>query len=413
MTKKTSEKNNKNNFFDIAIIGSSFVGMTAALKIAQISDQLKIAVIEKSDLVNSKKKADGKAFAISANSLKIFKKIDIFNHLQQFAGDIREIKIIDQDLPIILNFSIDDEDKKDIENQTSQLGQIIESHHIFNILREKILAQKNITIFDDQSFKNIENKKTEDGEVVEIETDKNEKIICFLALACDGRYSEVRDYFKVDFSKKNYQQTAIVFNVAHQKKHQNIAYEKFYTGGPLAILPMQDQHQSSIVYIVKGDLAEVFLTMDEENFINQIKQKTEEILGEISLTSEKFSYPLNLFQAKKFFSGKVILVGDSSTAIHPIAGQGFNLGIKGVEILTNLIERNHQSFTPINSDLMIEEYNKMAGFNAKKMAIATDLLNKIFESNSLALKISRNIGLAMMNKSKMLKNIFIKNAGGF
>ena len=133
--------------------------------------------------------------------------------------------------------------------------------------------------------------------------------------------------------QKNYQQKAIVFNIKHQKPHQDIAYEKFLRGGPLAILPLKDQHHSSIVWIAPDKDAEAILEMDEENFTHQLNKKMENCLGEIFVVSQKFSYPLIMVEAQKFYHERMLLVGDASCGVHPIAGQGLNLGLGGIKIL--------------------------------------------------------------------------------
>jgi 2-octaprenyl-6-methoxyphenol hydroxylase len=377
--------------------------MTAALSLAQISPELKIAVVEKQDIINQDKKRDGRAYAISAASLKLFREIGIYDELLPKSGKISDIKITDYKSPFILDFIGLEVDEKD-----GQLGQIIENYHIHNALRNRLLKQENVTIFSPNFYENI---SFENG--VEVILNDGKKISAKLLLACDGRFSPLRKKYQIPTTEKNYQQTAIVFNISHKIPHQNIAWEKFLTGGPLAILPFKDQNQSSVVWIAPDDLASTILKLDEENFTSQLAKKMENCLGEVKVISDKFSYPLIAIEAEKFYHKKMLLIGDASCGVHPIAGQGFNLAIAGIDILRDLIEKNLFSGLDISAQNLIESYHKKAKAKSKKMLVATDILNSLFETKSLSISLARDFGLGLVNKLPHLKKFFIKNAGGF
>ena len=181
----------------------------------------------------------------------------------------------------------------------------------------------------------------------------------------------------------------------------------------MAILPLKNTNRSSIVWIAPDNLAQAILTLDEENFIQQLTKKMEHCLGKTSVISEKFSYPLTLIEAEKFYHEKMLLIGDASAGVHPIAGQGFNLAIGGIKILCELIKNNLFCGQDIAGQNLIEAYNKKARFEAKKMLVATDILNSLFETKSLSIGLARDLGLGLINKIPKLKNFFIKSAGGF
>ncbi len=423
----------KNNNFDIIIIGGSFAGMTSALVLSNVSPNLEIAVIENQDITKEDRKADGRAYAISAASLKLFKEIGIYNDLKSIAGKISDIKITDYKSPFFLDFL-----GKEVDEKEGQLGQIIENHHIHNALRNKLLKRENITLFCPHSYEEINfehhwNPKRSEGshnnEVcntksfvcaqdnkngnVLVKLDDGKVLKSKLLLACDGRFSKLREIYQIPTTQKKYHQTAIVFNVQHKNSHENVAYEKFLPGGPLAILPMQNKYQSSIVWIAKDNDAQAILSLDEENFVHQLQKKIENSLGDVQVISQKFSYPLILVEANKFYHEKMLLIGDASAGVHPIAGQGFNLAISGINILCNLIKNALFCGQDIASKSVIEEYNKKAKLGAKKMIIATDILNSIFETKSFSIALARDVGLGLVNKISVLKKFFIKSAGGF
>lgn len=423
--------------FDITIIGGSYAGMTAALALAGIDESLKIAVIEKQDIRNQDKKRDGRAYAISSASLQLFKEIGIYDATTEQAGKISDIKITDNKSPFVLDFI-----GSDVDNKDGKLGQIIESYHIHNALRNRILQQKNITIFCPNSYQKItfaENMLRQhfdklsataqhdaDGyaessgshaelveALVKVKLDDETILKSKLLLACDGRFSKLRELYQIPTAQKNYHQIAIVFNIWHERSHENIAWEKFLPGGPLAILPFKNQHESSIVWIVKEDLAPAILSLDEENFSQQLRKKMEECLGEVRVISEKFSYPLIAVKAEKFYHEKMLLIGDAACGVHPIAGQGFNLAIVGIKILRDLIRNNLLCGLDVAGFSLIDDYNKKARSSARKMLIATDVLNSLFETKSLPISAMRDLGLGLVNKIPRLKKFFIKNAGGF
>ncbi|MBL6664364.1 MAG: FAD-dependent monooxygenase [Rickettsiales bacterium] len=386
--------------FDIVIIGGSFAGMTASLSLLEKVGNLKIAIIEKNDLQNEEKKADGRAYAISSKSLDLFRRIGIYDELQKVAGKIEDIKITDYKSPFFLDFI-----GKEVDEKEGQLGQIIENYHIFNALRKKVLENENITLFAPNSYADIEFG----NESTKVILDNGKVLESKLILGCDGRFSELRQKYDIYTATKNYYQKAIVFAIKHAKKHDNVAWEKFLPGGPLAILPFHNQNESSIVWISRDELSEAIFALDEENFKQQLMKKMDNCLGEVEVISKKFIYPLTLVEAEKFYHERLLLIGDASCAIHPIAGQGFNLAIRNIEILANLIAK---SDGVLDKNLIVS-FNKKAKIAAKKMVIATDVLNSIFETKCGVIGIARDIGLGAINKLPKLKKIFIKSAGGF
>ena len=382
--------------FDFIIIGGSFAGMTSALALSNVSPDLKIAIIEKQNILKEDKKRDGRAYAISSASLKLFKEIGIFDELQTEAGIISDIKITDYKSPFFLDF---------LKRETGgDLGQIIENYHIHNALRNQILQRKNISVFAPNFYQEI---KFENEVAVKI--DSGEVIRSKLLLACDGRFSKLREIYQIHTTVKKYGQTAIVFNVEHALPHQNIAHEKFLPGGPLAILPLKNPNHSSIVWIAPDHLAQAILALDEKNFAQQLMKKMEDCqgdkFGETKVISEKFSYPLIAIEAEKFFHKKMLLIGDAACGVHPIAGQGFNLAVTGINILCELVKNSDQN--------LIETYNKKTKSEARKMLVATDILNSLFETKSLSISLLRDFGLGLVNKLPRLKKFFIKSAGGF
>jgi 2-octaprenyl-6-methoxyphenol hydroxylase len=389
--------------FDIAIIGGSFSGMTAALALANISPDLKIAIIERQDILNNDKKPDGRVYAMSSQSLELFGEIGILEEIKKSAGIIQDIKITDYKSPIILDFL-------SAKIGAKNFGFLVENFIIHNALRDELRKRNNVSIFIPNCYKNID--FDDEKKLARVEIDDGRILQSKLLLACDGRISALRELFNVYTVVKNYHQNAIVFNISHELEHKNTAWEKFLYGGPLAILPLQNPLQSSIVWISKKEESDAIFKLDDENFTHFLAKKMENCLGKVEVISEKFSYPLILVEAQKFYHKKMLLVGDAACGVHPIAGQGFNLGIAGIKILRDLIKEYFFCGLEINSDQLIERYNCKTRAVTRKMVVATDILNSLFETKNPIIKIARELGLFGVEKFPIIKNFLIKNAGG-
>ncbi len=387
-----------NNNFDIIIIGGGFSGLTAALSLAKANPNIKIALLEKSDIIKQDKKRDGRAFAISQSSLKVFEKIGISENIKPFAGVIEDIKIVDGNSPFYLHF----------DGNKSAFGLVIENYHIHNALRDKALQQNNLEIICPNFYQEI----IFEDDKVSVTLDNQRIIFAKLLLACDGRFSSLREKFHIKTFQKSYQQTALVFNISHSLAHQNVALEKFVPDGPFAVLPMKNNLESSIVWTVKSDKAETILQMDEENFLAQLQKLVGNYLGKIKVSNAPFKYNLDLIVADKFYYQRMILVGDAAHGIHPIAGQGFNLGIDDIKVLTDLVKEYFECGLDIGSQTLLQKYNYVRKISTYKMAGATDGLNSLFSNRSKILKAIRNSGLVVVEKLPVLKKFFIKNAGG-
>jgi 2-octaprenyl-6-methoxyphenol hydroxylase len=391
--------------FNILIIGGGFSGLTAALTIAKENPNISIALLEKSDIKNQDKQRDGRAFAISQSSLKLFSKIGILDQIKDFAGIIEDIKIVDGNSPFYLYF----EGYSDSSNPTGKhLGMVIENYHIHNALRDQVLKQENITIFCPNFYKEI----TFDKNKALAKIDNNQIISANLVLACDGRFSAIREKFNIPTFQKSYRQNSLVFNISHKEPHKNIALEKFLPEGPFAVLPMRDSFESSIVWTVKRETAQALLALDEENFLQQFKKSIGDYLGEVKILTKPLKYNLDLIAAKKYYFERVVLIGDAAHAIHPIAGQGFNVGVNDIKFLSSLITQNLNCGLDIGSQTLLEKYQRVRKLDAGKMVLATDGLNALFSNKILPVKIARNLGLGIVEKIPLLKKFFIGNAGG-
>lgn len=401
-------------YFDIAIIGGSFSGITTAMAIAKINNNIKIAIIDKFDFNNKIKPDDGKTLAISNSSIDFYNSLNLDFKLFADSAPIKDIKITNKNLLAekisgidnarggFLNFQWND------SNNNVDFGRIIESNIFYHNLLKNLANFSNITAICPADYQNIIF-----GDDVNIIEFPDKLINCRLLIACDGKKSKIRDLLKIGYYYKNYHQIATIFKIKHSQNHQNIAWEKFLPTGPLAILPIKDCNQSGIVWINNEKHSKIINSLDEQNFILQLQKILDNQLGEIAIVSDKQYYNLSLTESISFYNNRVALIGDCAASINPIAGQGLNLAIKGIAILQQEIANHLKLHNDlIGKPLFLAEFQSRFKKEVLQMIIATDVLNSIFESGNPILNNLSNIGLNIINKSKKLKNFFITRAGG-
>lgn len=386
---------NNNDFYDIIIVGGSFSGLLCALKISKDCPDLTIAIIEKRDL-DQKYKADGKSFAISQKSSKIFQSIGIWHKIEELSGIINKIIITEQGFKRDVNFSNEDE-----------LGFVIESYFIHQFLKEEILKNKNITLFSPDILESI----AEEENFCHVKTAKA-NIRGKLLIAADGRNSKVRNLLNIFVSKKDYKQIAILFQISHKQNHRNIAYEHFASHGPMAVLPMKKNNVSSVIWILEKNIAQSLNALSDEQFLSLFSSNLPIDLSDIKIITDKISYDLSLTLGDSFYQGRIVLLGDSMHAIHPIAGQGFNLTIGDISSLSKIIKTHYDAALDIGSEIVMQKFFKERKLDIHKMVKMTDGLNDVFLIKNPIFRKVRRFGLDLVEKNPKLKSFFIDNAGG-
>ena len=386
---------NNNDFYDIIIVGGSFSGLLCALKVSKDCPDLTIAIIEKRDL-DQKYKTDGKSFAISQKSSKIFQSIGIWHKIEELSGIINKIIITEQGFKRDVNFSNEDE-----------LGFVVESYFVHQLLKKEILKNKNITLFSPDILESI----VEEKNFCHAKTTKA-NIRGKLLIAADGRNSKVRNLLNIFVSKKDYKQIAILFQISHKQNHKNIAYEHFASHGPMAVLPMKKNNVSSVIWILEKNIAQSLNALSDEHFLSLFSSNLPIDLSDIKIVTDKISYDLNLTLGDSFYQGRIIFLGDSMHAIHPIAGQGFNLTIGDISSLSKIIKTHYDAALDIGSEIVMQKFVKERKLDIHKMVKMTDGLNDVFLIKNPIFRKVRRFGLDLVEKNPKLKSFFIDNAGG-
>jgi 2-octaprenyl-6-methoxyphenol hydroxylase len=237
-------------------------------------------------------------------------------------------------------------------------------------------------------------------------------ITAALVLGCDGRASLVRKAAGIPALADSYKQTALVFAVYHDEPHNGVAHERFLPGGPFAVLPLADPHRSSIVWTEQHDLADRLIGLSDAALAAEMLARFGDCLGRIIPEGKRWRWPLAVHLASRFTGRRLALVGDAAHGIHPIAGQGLNLGLRDVAALIDLIAEATRIGRDIGDPGLLAAYESARRADVTAMVAATDGLNRLFSNDSSLLRGARSLGLAAVERMPGLKGLFMRQAMG-
>jgi 2-octaprenyl-6-methoxyphenol hydroxylase len=385
--------------YDVIIVGAGMVGMSMAISLARSG--LNIAIVEKYNIdTHFEEKFDGRVSAIALGSKHILDNIGVWQFISWHAEPIWDIRVTDGATPFFLHY-----DHNEVGSEP--FGYIVENRYIRHALHQVVASHKNIELIDNFSIENL----TQTDHNATITGKNNETLSAGLAIAADGRISQLRALAGIGTTTWNYGQTAIVSTIEHSLPHNGLAQERFFPIGPFAVLPMTG-NRSSLVWVEPDDRVKMYLELPEEEFVQEISERVGDYLGDISTIGGRFSYPLSLLHAKKYAAKRVAVIGDAAHGMHPIAGQGVNLGFRDVSALSELITRQHSLGLDIGGDSILADYDHLRKFDNISMLAITDILNRLFSNNILPIRIARDIGLWTVGKLPMTKKLFMKHAMG-
>lgn len=386
--------------YDVIIIGGALTGISLACALA--SGGINVAVIENrnpKDIMSEH--SDGRTCAISFGSKKILERFGLWEKMQQKAGPIWDIRITDTDSPLFLHYD------HDLIGNNS-MGFIVENAYALQCAYEKATSLEHLTLFAPRSYRSIERSARD----VTVTLDNGRVLHSDLLIAADGRHSNIRKMADIQTVEWNYDQSAIVCNIAHEQDHRGVAQERFLAAGPFACLPMYGGKKSSLVWTEKTALAPLFMKMDDAEFILEIEKRLGTYLGKISMESQRLCYPLSMVHAKTYTANRLALIGDAAHGIHPIAGQGFNLGIRDIGVLADLIIETKKLGLNIGTQTILNQYEQARRLDNSMMVGVTDILNRLFSNDSAPLRAGRTLGLSLINKIPLAKKFFMRHAMG-
>ncbi len=399
MEEKVAKFMNKKLSFDCIVIGGGLSGLTATLALSKIG--LSVAIIDKTSLKMVKKnEGDQRTTAVSASGKKIFEALDVWDSLKEDAEPILDIVVSEKGKRGHLNF-----DHQTVG--TEPMGHILDNIQLKNSLISSISSQKNIQLFP---FKSLNNFFPDTGAVT-VDLNDGTSYEAALLVAADGRNSAGRRIAKIKDTNINYNQSSIVFTVSHEKPHKGTAYEQFTTGGPIAFLPMRG-NQSSVVWSEDTEVVKSLIQLDDKDFAAAASYRLNDCLGEMAIIGQRKIFPLKLNYADTIIADRFAMVGDAAHGLHPIAGQGFNLGLRDIANLTEEISKARRLGLDIGSFEILRSYQATRRLDNFSLVAATDGLNRIFSNSNKIVRSIRSNGLDVINTIDPLKNLFMELAMG-
>jgi 2-octaprenyl-6-methoxyphenol hydroxylase len=384
---------------ELVIVGGGLVGLSLATACAGAG--LDVAVIDREAPATMVETAfDGRTSAIAFGSQRILAGIGVWDDIAREAEPIREIRVADGDSPLFLHYD-------HTEIGPEPLGYIVENRVLRRALLARAAALPTLRHLAPAGVVSAERKP---GSVAVSLTDGG-TMRGALLVAADGKLSPLRQAAGIRTLEWRYKQTAIVCTVWHERPHLGIAVEHFLPAGPFAILPMTGD-RSSIVWTERSELVPRLLALDAAAFHAELARRFGDFLGRIEIVGPRWSYPLALMHAARYGAERLVLVGDAAHVIHPIAGQGLNLGLRDVAALAELVVDARRLGLDIGNPEILSRYERWRRFDTVALATVTDGLNRLFSNTIPPVEWMRGIGLAAVNRLPPLRRFFMQHAMG-
>jgi 2-octaprenyl-6-methoxyphenol hydroxylase len=399
---------------DVIIGGGGMVGLSLAIALAR--EGLEVVVADPvPQIAATDIKFDGRVCALSYASVRMFRALGVWDHLANEGQPINDILVTDAKLggepsPFSLHFDA-------AEAHVDALGHIVENRHTRTALFKVASTLSNLRLIAPAALTYL----TYQGAGIVATLANGETIKASLAIAADGRDSPMRELMGLKIISWSYAQWGIVATVAHEKPHNGVAYEHFLPAGPFAILPMTSQrtedgrktiNRSSLVWTEKDTLAPAMMKLADDVFDAEVARRFGRHLGATKAAGPRWSYPLKFHLARGYVTPRFALAGDSAHGIHPIAGQGFNLGLKDAAALSEIVLDAARLGLDIGSLDTLKKYERWRRFDSLVMSFAMDGLNRLFSNEIAPLRVLRDVGIGLVDQIGPARRFFMRHAGG-
>jgi len=386
---------------DAIIFGGGLVGL--ALAAALDSSGVSTIVVDPAD-PDLRKDAtfDGRTSAVSSSSMRMLETVGVTDHLEQPGCPIRTIAVADGLKPGGLHFEPDDDEA---------LGWMHENRHLRAALQARTEVGKNTWLLWKSRVASVDRG---DHQVV-VSLADGRKLCAPLLIAADGRNSRTREAAGINIARWKYDHEAIVSVLRHELPHDHVAYEIFYPTGPFALLPMTDDkegHRSAIVWSVPEDDAAGWLSLSDADFAAEAQAAMGRFLGSISLLTPRSTFPLGVHHAAQITAQRLALVGDAAHAIHPIAGQGLNLGFRDAAALAQVLVEGSRLGLDLGDTQLLDRYQRWRSLDALSVAFATDSLTRVYGVPGKTASAVRRFGMGLVERITPLKNKLMNEARG-
>lgn len=397
----------KNEMYDIAVCGAGLNGLAAALALGGPGNRtpLQVAIVDMRDPTLARDAAfDGRASAITEAARRMFEAMGVWDAIAPHAEPMRDIIVTDgkadSPRPTLLHFGPE-------HQPGGPSAYMVENRHLLAGLHEAVLAAPAITLKTGHAVAAF----SFTGPHAVLHLANGETVKARLAVAADGRHSPARTAAGIETIGWAYGQSGIVTTVAHDAPHGGRAEEHFLPSGPFAILPLPG-NASSLVWTEATPDADQLVAMDDEGFLAELKRRFGAHLGEVRLAGPRQAWPLGLFIAKRLTAPRLALLGDAAHVVHPIAGLGFNLGLRDAAALADAVMAQFRLGLDPGGPQALEAYERWRRLDTVMVAAATDGLNRLFSNDVEALRRLRDMGLGLVERMDPLKRFFMREAAG-
>lgn len=389
---------------DIAIVGGGLNGAALGLALAQTGLAITIIDSLQSD-IRDDAAFDGRSYAMALTSTRLLNGIGIWDAIADHAQPMLEIKVTDGRAgegpsPFFMHF-----DHAEIEE--GPMGHMIEHRHLRRALSDAVSATDAITTLDNDTV----TAQKVDASGVTLSLASGKTLRARLLVGADGRGSGTASRAGIKRIGWSYGQTALVCAISHTQPHHGVAHQFFMPPGPLAILPLTE-NRSSIVWSETDAAAARINALPEPEYLDVLRPRFGDFLGEISMAGARYTYPLGLSLTHSMVADRVALVGDAAHGVHPIAGQGLNAGMRDVAALAEVIVDAKRRGQDIASATALDQYQVWRRFDNTALALATDSFNRLFSNDNPLIRMARDIGMATVNALPGARRGFIREAAG-
>lgn len=389
---------------EVAIVGGGMVGGTLAVALAQAG--LRVALVDRADPASLTEAGhDGRTSAIAHATHRLLQALGLWTRLVPHAEPILDIRISDGPSLLFLHY-----DHRELGDEP--MGYIVENRAIRCSLQTRLDGLDTLRVHAPATLGGHE----VDGNGVRLTLGDGTEIAAGLLIAADGSDSQLRQTAGIAAARWDYGQTAIVCTMGHEKPHRGVAHERFLPAGPFAVLPMTDDpvhgHRSSIVWTERSALAPAMLALSDADFSFELHRRFGPWLGEVAVLGGRWSYPLRYLHAETYVKPRFALVGDAAHTMHPIAGQGLNIGLRDVAALAEVLVESKRLGLDLGAAPVLERYQRWRRFDNQVLMSVTDSLNRLFSNDVAPVRLVRDLGIAAVHRLGPLKRFFMRHAMG-
>jgi 2-octaprenyl-6-methoxyphenol hydroxylase len=387
--------------FDLLVIGGGLTGLALACAVA--GEGLRVLLVDRASLAATLAPPfDGRVTAIAPGSRRLLAAIGVWPALAADAQPILDIEVGERDSPLRVHY-----DHRQVGDEP--LGHIVENRLLRAALlaRVGVLRRSCLVLAAPDRIARLDRR----GTAVAVRLESGLAAHAPLCAVAEGRESQTRAAAGIGIMRWDYDQTGMVATIGHALPHHGLAIERFFASGPFAILPMTG-NRSSIVWAADNRLARDLVGLDDAQFMDELAERFGDQLGALELVGPRWHYPLSMVQAERYTARRLALVGDAARAIHPIAGQGWNLALRDVAALAELAIDAKRLGLDLGAGQVLARYERWRRFDSLALIAITDGLNRLFANDLLPLRLARELGLGMVDRITPLKGFFMRHAMG-